>query len=82
MVEIFVIGSETVSYYKGTYYVTGPGYEYGVLLYDNTYHITGKPRYKEVVDFFRKTSKQVKGSELKCTKTSKQHLSVRLYQSC
>lgn len=51
MIELFIIGSETVSYYKGDYYITGSGYEFKVILYDNTYHITGKPRYKETIQF-------------------------------
>ena len=60
MLELFIIGSETVSYYKGTYYVTGPNYEFRVILYDNTYHITGKPRYKESVDFLEKQLNRTK----------------------
>ena len=54
MIELFVIGSEAVAYYKDNYYITGSGYEFRVFLYNNTYHITGKPRYKETVDFLEK----------------------------
>lgn len=51
MIELFVIGSETVSFYKGNYYITGPGYGFKVILYDNTYYISGNPRYKETIQF-------------------------------
>lgn len=51
MIELFIIGSETVSFYKGNYYVTGPDYEFKVILSELTYHITGKPRYKETIQF-------------------------------
>ena len=58
--ELFAIGSEAVTYYKDNYYITGPGYEFRVILYDNTYHITGKPRYKETIQFIEKTLNRTK----------------------
>lgn len=54
MLELFVFGSESVAYYKGSYYITGTGYEFRVILYDNTYHISGTPRYKETIQFLEK----------------------------
>ena len=62
MLELFVIGSETVVYYKDNYYITGPGYEFRVILYSNTYHITGKPRYKETIQFLEKHLNTTKGA--------------------
>lgn len=60
MLELFIIGSETVSYYKGSYYITGPGYEFKVILYDNTYRISGKPRYKKTIEFLERQLNLVK----------------------
>ena len=62
MLELFIIGSESVAYYKHNYYVVGPGYEFKVILTDNSYHLSGRPRYKETIDFLDRHLKTTKGA--------------------
>ena len=62
MLELFIIGSESVVYHNNNYYVVGTEYEYRIILTDNSYHLSGKPRYKETVDFLDRHLNTTKGA--------------------